>query len=88
MKKILLVAAGFAALAGSACSKAPECTSETLAKKAQEMTTALQDVVTKDPSKAAELTTKVQEITTKYQGATTSADACKAYDELITAIKG
>jgi hypothetical protein len=24
----------------------------------------------------------------KYQGGTTAADACKAYDKLITAIKG
>lgn len=88
MKKFLLVAAGFAALAGSACSKAPECTSEVLAQKAQEMTTALQDVVTKDPARAAELTAKVGDITMKYQGATSSADACKAYDEMITAIKG
>lgn len=88
MKKFLLIAAGVAALAGSACSKAPECTNEMLAKKAQEMTSALQEAVTKDPAKALELTTKVQEIGTKYQDTATSADACKAYDELIAAIKG
>ncbi|RJG44990.1 MULTISPECIES: hypothetical protein [unclassified Mesorhizobium] len=87
MKKFLLVAVGIAALAGSACSKAPECTSEVLGQKAQELTTALQAAITKDPAKAAELTTKVQEIGTKYQGSTTSADACKAYDELIAVIK-
>ncbi|WP_315920110.1 hypothetical protein [Mesorhizobium sp. SP-1A] len=88
MKKFLLLATGLAALAGSACSKAPECTSEELAKKAQEMTTAVQEAVTKDPSKATELMTKVQDVTNKYQGASTPAEACKAYDEVIAAIKG
>lgn len=88
MKTFLLVAVGIAALAGSACSKAPECTTEMLAKKAQDMTAALQEAVTKDPAKAAELTAKVQEVTSKYQDATTAAEACKAYDELTAAIKG
>ncbi len=88
MKRFLMLAACVAALAGSACSKAPECTSEQLTKKAQEMTTALQEAVTKDPTKAAELTAKVQEVVGKYQGATTAAEACKAYDEVIATIKG
>ncbi|MEP9371456.1 hypothetical protein [Mesorhizobium sp. KR1-2] len=88
MKKFSLVAALAVALAGSACSKAPECTTETLAKKAQEMTTALQEVVAKDPAKAMGLVGKVQQITQKYQDAKTSLDACRAYDELIAAIKG
>lgn len=87
MRNILLAMVGVAALAGSACSKAPECTTEMLTKKSQEMATALQEAMTKDPTKAAELAAKVQELTTKYQG-TTSADACKAFDDLITAIKG
>ena len=47
-----------------------------------------QEAITKDPSKAADLTAKVQAVTTKYQGATTLADACKAYDEVTAAIKG
>jgi hypothetical protein len=59
-----------------------------LAKKAQDMTAALQEAVTKDPAKAADLTAKVQAVITKYQGTTTADEACKAYDELITAIKG
>jgi hypothetical protein len=88
MKKFLLVAVGVAALAGSACSKAPECTAEMATKKAQDMTTALQEAITKDPSKAADLTAKVQAVTTKYQGATTLDEACKAYDELTATIKG
>jgi len=88
MKKFLLVGVGVAMLAASACSKAPECTQEIAAKKAQEMTAALQEAITKDPTKAADLTAKVQAVTTKYQGATTPADACKAYDELTAAIKG
>ena len=82
MKKFLFVAVGLAVLAGSACSKAPECTAEIATKKAQDMAAALQEAITKDPSKAADLTAKVQAVTTKYQGATTLADACKAYDEL------
>jgi hypothetical protein len=52
------------------------------------MTAALQEAITKDPSKAAELTAKVQAITTKYQGATTLTEACKAYDEVTASIKG
>jgi hypothetical protein len=88
MKKFLLVAVGVAALAGSACSKAPECTQEMAAKKAQDMATALQEAITKDPTKAADLTAKVQAVTTKYQGATTLDEACKAYDELTATIKG
>ena len=88
MKKFLLVAVGVAALAGSACSKGPECTQEIAAKKAQDMAAALQAAITKDPSKAADLTAKVQAVTTKYQGATTLDEACKAYDELTATIKG
>ncbi|WP_244602583.1 hypothetical protein [Mesorhizobium delmotii] len=52
------------------------------------MTAAPQEAVTKDPAKAADLTAKVQAVITKYQGTTTADEACKAYDELITAIKG
>ena len=88
MKKFLLVAVGVAALAGSACSKAPECTAEMATKKAQDMATALQEAITKDPSKAADLTAKVEAVTTKYKDASTVADACKAYDEVTAAIKG
>jgi len=88
MKKFLLVAVGMAALAGAACSKAPECTQEVATKKAQDMAAALQAAITKDPSKAADLTAKVQAVTTKYQNSTTLADACKAYDEVTAAIKG
>lgn len=88
MRNILFAVLGIAALGLSACSKAPECTTEMLAKKGQEVGTALQEAITKDPAKAAELTARVQEVATKFQGATTSADACKAYDELLTAIKG
>jgi hypothetical protein len=87
MKKFLFVAVGLALLAGSACSKAPDCTPEMITQKTQELTTALQAAITKDPSKAEELTAKVTEITTKYKDATTAAEACKAYDELIAAIK-
>ncbi|WP_246676866.1 hypothetical protein [Mesorhizobium sp. B2-4-15] len=43
---------------GSACSKAPECTTEIATKKAQDMAAALQEAITKDPSKAADLTAK------------------------------
>ncbi|WP_287094243.1 hypothetical protein [Mesorhizobium sp.] len=51
------------------------------------MTAALQEAITKDPAKAADLTAKVQAVTAKYQGATTADEACKAYDELTAAIK-
>ncbi|RWC92776.1 MAG: hypothetical protein E5V58_16850 [Mesorhizobium sp.] len=88
MKKFLLVAVGVAALAGSACSKAPECTAEMATKKAQDMAAALQEAITKDPSKAADLSAKVQAVTDKYKDASTLAEACKAYDEVTAAIKG
>lgn len=88
MKNILLAVLGVAALGLSACSKAPECTAEIMAKKGQEVATALQEAITKDPAKAADLSAKVTEVASKYTGATTSADACKAYDDLLTAIKG
>lgn len=58
-----------------------------LTKKAQDRTAALQEAITKDPAKAADLTAKVQAVTAKYQGATTADEACKAYDELTAAIK-
>lgn len=88
MKNVMFAVLGVAALGLSACSKAPECTAETLTKKSQEVAAAMQAAVTKDPTKAAELAAKVQEVATKYSGATTSADACKAYDDLLTALKG
>jgi hypothetical protein len=52
------------------------------------MATALQEAITKDPSKAADLTAKVEAVTTKYKDASTVAEACKAYDEVTAAIKG
>ena len=88
MRNILFAVLGVAALGLSGCSKAPECTTEVLAKKGQDVATALQEAITKDPTKAADLSAKVQEVASKFTGATTSADACKAYDELLTAIKG
>lgn len=88
MKKFVFAILGVAALGLQACSKAPECTAEVMTKKGQEVATALQEAIAKDPAKAAELAAKVGEVTTKYQGSTASADACKAYDELLTAIKG
>lgn len=88
MRNILFAVLGVAALGLSACSKAPECTAEVMAKKGQEVATALQEAITKDPTKAADLSAKVQGVASKFTGATTSAEACKAYDELLTAIKG
>jgi outer membrane murein-binding lipoprotein Lpp len=89
MRKLLLAAVAVAALAVTGCSdSAPTCTAETLAAKAQELATAIQEAVTKDPAKAAELQAKLQEITTKYPATTVSDDACKAYDEMLAAVKG
>jgi outer membrane murein-binding lipoprotein Lpp len=88
MRKLLLAAAAAAALSVTGCSDAPTCTTETLTAKAQELATAIQEAITKDPSKAADLQAKLQEITTKYQGTTVTDEACKAYDEMLLAIKG
>ena len=52
------------------------------------MAAALQEAITKDPMQAADLTAKVQAVTTKYQKTTTLEEACKAYDEVIAAIRG
>lgn len=87
MKKIVLTVIGMAALGLSACSKAPECNQEAITKKTQELTTAVQEAVTKNPAKATEWAAKVQEIATKYSGSTNQADACKAYDEIIAEVK-
>lgn len=87
MKKFLFAAVGLALIAGSACSSSSDCTADAIKQKTDELTAALQAAITKDPSKTAEWTAKVQEIGTKYSGATTSAEACKAYDELIAALK-
>lgn len=88
MRTVLFAVLGVTALGLSACSKAPECTTETLAKKGREVAVALQESVTKDPLKALELATKVQEVASKYAGSNDKADACKAYDDLLAAIKG
>ncbi|MCG7503539.1 hypothetical protein [Mesorhizobium retamae] len=87
MKKIVLAVVGVAALGLSACSKAPECTAEVIGKKTQELTTAVQEAVTKNPAKATEWAAKVQEIATKYSSSSNQADACKAYDEIIAEVK-
>lgn len=87
MRKFSLIVVGLAALAGSACSKAPECTTEVIGKKTRELTAAVQEAVAKNPVKAAEWTAKIQEIATKYAGSSDQADACKAYDEIIAEVK-
>ena len=86
MKKFLFAAVGLALIAGSACSSSSDCTADMIKQKTADLTAALQAAIAKDPSKTADLTAKVQEIGTKYAGATT-AEACKAYDELIAALK-
>lgn len=89
MKMKTLVAASFSALlitaAGSSAALA--CTQEELTKKVNEVTTAVQEAVTKDPSKAQGIITKSQEMQTKFQGSTDINEACKAYDELLEFVK-
>ncbi len=87
MKGVLGIALIVAVTALAGCSKEPECTPELLAKKGQELGVAMQNAMTKDPAKVQEISAKVQELATKYQGKDDS-QACKAYDELITIIKG
>ena len=87
MKSILGIALIVAATAIAGCSKEPPCTPEIIAKKAQELNAALQESIMKDPTKVQELSAKVQELATKYNGADDS-QACKAYDDLLSAIKG
>ena len=90
MKILPFIAAGALAIGLAGCSGGSDCTPETLQKKAQEITTAIQQKVTSDPSKLAELMGKLQELAKKYQNVTSTsqAEACKAYDELLTTIKG
>lgn len=89
MKFKTLVAASFSALliSAAASSAASACTQEELTKKATDLTAAIQEVLTKDPSRAQEVMTKSQEMQTKYQGTTDMNEACKAYDELLETIK-
>ncbi|MGO4450479.1 hypothetical protein AB4Y96_16275 [Phyllobacterium sp. TAF24] len=74
-----------AALAG--CSKTPVCTAEDVTKKTAQVQAAVQEVLTKDPSKAQEILKKMQDLAVKYQGQTDMKDACKAFDEVLTSIK-
>lgn len=87
MKSILGIAIIVAATTLAGCSKEPECTTELLSKKGQELSAALQEAMMKDPSKVQELSTKVQELAVKYQNSDIS-QACKAYDDLLSVIKG
>ena len=86
MKKVLGVLVGVGVIALAACSKEEACTTETLSKKGEELTTLAQEALTKDPMRAAEIGTKVAEIVQKYQG-DIGAEACKAYDEMIAELK-
>lgn len=88
MKLKMVAGISLLAVALVGCSKAPTCTQEELTKKAGEITAAVQQVVTKDPSKAQGIVTKMQELAAKYQGQTDLKDACKAYDDVLATIKG
>lgn len=87
MKKFLIAVSAVSMLALIGCGKSEECTPELITKKTQELTTAVQEAVTKDPAKAQEIMTKTQEFSTKYAGAD-NKEACKAIDGLIADIKG
>jgi len=86
MKIKTLVAVSASALLMTVAA-ASACTQEELTKKVTDVTTAIQEAVMKDPSKAQEIMTKAQEMQTKYQGTTDMAEACKAYDELQEYLK-
>lgn len=89
MKIKTLLAASLSALliTAAAGSAASACTQEELTTKVNEVTTAIQAAVMKDPNKAQEIMTKSQEMQAKYQGTTDMSEACKAYDELLEFLK-
>lgn len=91
MKTLPLMAAAALALGLSACSGGSDCTPEALQKKVQEVTHEIQQKIAADPSKMQDLMKRLQDLGAKFQasgGAKTEADACKAYDELLKAVKG
>ncbi len=87
MKITTWIAVAALATGLAACSKTEECTPEILSKKAQDLTTAIQQKMTADPSKAADLMKKFQEVGAKYQSSTDKSQACAAYDDLLNATK-
>ncbi len=93
MKKTPLAAAfGILALSLASCGGS-SCTTEALQQKGKDLQDAMTAVLTKDPTKAAtngaDWTQKAQALMTKAQAAGTSPtdEVCKAYDDLIDAIK-
>lgn len=97
MRKILLAAAfGSLALTLAACGgSSSSCTVESLTQKGKDLTEAMTNAM-KDPTKAAANAQtwgqKAQELLTKAQAAQAAGgkptdELCKAYDELIAAVK-
>lgn len=82
---LIVVAATAGGLA--ACSSGNDCTQEVMTKKSQELMTAIQAKMTADPGSAQDLMKRFQDIGTKFQSATDKSQACKAYDELLAAVK-
>jgi outer membrane murein-binding lipoprotein Lpp len=77
---LALAATGFLA----ACNSDEACTEEVATRKANELTTKIQELAASDPAKLAELAPKVQELATKAAAGVDDLDAtCKALDEMM-----
>jgi outer membrane murein-binding lipoprotein Lpp len=77
---LALAATGFLA----ACNSDEACTEEVATRKANELTTKIQELAASDPAKLAELAPKVQELATKAAAGGDDLDAtCRALDEMM-----
>ncbi len=93
MKKMLLAAAlGTLALSLASCGGS-NCTAEALQSKGKDLQEAMTAALTKDPTKAAtngaDWSQKAQALMAKAQaaGGSPTDEVCKAYDDLIDAVK-
>ena len=94
MRKLLIAAVtGAVALSLASCGGGSSCTPEALKQKSTDLMAALQEAM-KDPAKvtanAATWQQKTVELASKAQAAgdKPSDEVCKAYDDLIKAVKG
>lgn len=83
MKKILLASVALFAMTGSAFAA---CTQEAVQAKSTEFTTKLQQVITKDPSKAQKWQQRTVEMAKEAQGIS-NENACDYMDKMIKEVE-
>lgn len=63
------------------------CTAEEAQAKANDVTVKLQELATKNPQKAMEVSQKIQETQSSLANTTDLETVCKAYDEMLDMMK-